>query len=120
MNGNSGVFFFPVIGNSRHCLEIFHLKAGPETLFLNTVFRLTGWFHQPAPPQQLGQDFRPSHTEDGGSCESGGIAFARIRRKTSRQTRAVGLFLPPTQAESCIEEGKGRQPAVDGRRRTTA
>lgn len=78
----------------------------PEAVFFQTMFGLTGWSYQPTPPQQLGQDFRPSHREDGGSCESGGITFARIRRKISHKIRAAWVVLTRTPAESCIG-GKG-------------
>lgn len=94
-------------------MEIF---PRPETVFFNTVFRLTGWFHQPVPPQQLGQDFRPSHSEDGGSYETGDITFARIRRKIRRKTRAVGLLLPLTPAESCVR--REREATSGGRKKT--
>lgn len=75
----------------------------PEVVSFLTTLRLTGWLQRHAPPQQLGQDFRPSHSEDGGHRWNGGFTVAWIRQQIAQERPAAAPNLLPGTAS----EGKG-------------
>lgn len=72
--------------------------------------------------KQLGEDFRPSHSEDGGSVKSGDIPFARItgKKEAAAKVPPWPLLFCPQLRWRALSGGKGWQPTTDGRGRTTA
>ena len=81
------------------------------------MLHLTGWLQQHAPPQQLGQDFLPSRSEDGGHRWNGDSTVAWIAQQIAQRRHAALLALH--RSSSCVR-GEGWQPVADGRGRTAA
>lgn len=86
--------------------------SGGFLLFLH----LTGWLQQHAPPQQLGQDFRPSHSEDGGHRWNGDFTVARIRQQIVQKRHAEA---PTARRISSWEPCRRERVATSGGRKRT-
>lgn len=80
------------------------------------MLHLTGWLQQHAPPQQLGQNFRPSRSEDGGHRWNGDFTVAWIRQQIAQKRHAAALTL---HRSSSWEPCQRRRVATSGGRKRT-